>query len=178
MGLGQENIYSGYEAWRGIEVKLVASSGPQDRRYCQWCLALASKAVSHGDGVAGLWFNCARFSLMLFKFQHQPQPVEHLSSTSAAGRMPRTFRRRGRQERPNSEQGPANGDHAISLAAYSACLGRHGTGERGPADQQRITKIQRQCSVGRFKPGIKIRDINRPTDALRSFPRTKCRTSP
>ena len=46
---------AGYEACRGGD-----GSGPAG---LQWCLGLASGAVSHGDGALSLPFNCARLSL-------------------------------------------------------------------------------------------------------------------
>ena len=56
-------------------------------RHCQWCLALASRAVSHGDGALSLRF---KSPLMLLKLEYQLQWVTHVSPTSAAGSGTRT----------------------------------------------------------------------------------------
>ena len=53
--------------WRGlilhVEAVIVSWQSAAGRQYCQWCLILASGAVSHGDGALSLRFNCARLSL-------------------------------------------------------------------------------------------------------------------
>ena len=56
--------------WRGlmlgtkrVEAVIVSWQLAAGRRYCQWCLALASGAGLHGDGALSLLFNCARLSL-------------------------------------------------------------------------------------------------------------------
>ena len=46
-----------------VEAVIVSWQLAAGRRYCQWCLALASGAGLHGDGALSLRFNCARLSL-------------------------------------------------------------------------------------------------------------------
>ena len=81
-----------------------------------------------GDGALGLQFNCARLFLEAIQVRTPAKTCrsdsltsDGLSPTSAAGSMTRRFRRHGWQECPNSDQGPAAGDHASS--AYNVLLG-------------------------------------------------------
>ena len=49
-----------------VEAVIVSWQSAAGRRHCQWCLAIASGAVSpvdDGGGALSLRFNCARLSL-------------------------------------------------------------------------------------------------------------------
>ena len=70
-----------------VEAMIVSWQSAAGRQYCQWCLILASGAVSHGDGALSLLFNCARLSLGAIQFEQQLRWVTQLSPTSAAGRV-------------------------------------------------------------------------------------------
>ena len=70
-----------------VEAAIFSWQSAAGRRYCHWCLALASGAVSHGDGALSLTVQDS--PLMLFKFERQPQLVTQLSMTSAADRATR-----------------------------------------------------------------------------------------
>ena len=73
-----------------VEAMIVSWQSAAGRRHCQWCLTLASGAISHGDGALSLRFNCARLSRDAIQFEQQLRLVTQLSPTSAAGRVTRT----------------------------------------------------------------------------------------
>ena len=78
---------------RHDEAVIVSWWSAVSRRYCQWCLTLASGAVSHGVGAVGLRFNCARLSLDVF--QVRTSTIFGRSTQSDVGGGPLDSDRRG-----------------------------------------------------------------------------------